>query len=114
MNNVGGSVGAPIAGSLLATYILTSGPFAGIFPTHLAFQYAYLIAATTTVIGTVTVLFAQEVLGSRRHAKFAHLPTVIRRRSTASGPPTPPQPNPEPEPWGAKVVAPPVPGVRVG
>lgn len=77
--NVGGSIGAPIAGSLLATYVLTSGSFAGIFPAHLAFQYAFFIAAAITVAGTVTVIFAQEVLGSRRHAKFAHLPTLPRR-----------------------------------
>jgi MFS family permease len=77
--NVGGSVGAPIAGSLLATYLLTSGPFAGRFPDHVAFQYAFLIAAGITVAGAVAVLFAQEVLGSRRHAKFAHLPTLSRR-----------------------------------
>jgi MFS family permease len=82
--NVGGSVGAPIAGSLLATYVLTSGPLAGHFPAHLAFQYAFFIAAGVTVAGTVTVLFAQEVLGARRHAKFAHLP-VMRRRGRNVG-----------------------------
>lgn len=74
--NVGGSVGAPIAGSLLATYLLTAGPFASFFPAHQAFQYAYFIAASITVAGTVAVLLAQEVLGPRRHAKFAHLPTM--------------------------------------
>jgi MFS family permease len=74
--NIGGSLGAPVAGSLLATYLLTSGPFAGYFPLHLAFQYVYFIAAGITAAGTLTVLFAQEVLGSRRHAKFAHLPTA--------------------------------------
>ena len=77
--NVGGSVGAPIAGSLLATYLLTSGVFSGIFPAHLAFAYAYFIAAAIAVVGTLTVLFAQEVLGSRRHQKFAHLPMQPRR-----------------------------------
>ncbi len=81
--NVGGSVGAPIAGSLLATYVLTSGPFAGIFPGPLAFHYAFFIAAGITVVGTVTILFAQEVLGPHRHAKFAHLPTLPRRRRHA-------------------------------
>ena len=84
--NVGGSVGAPIAGSLLATYLLTSGPLAGFFPAHIAFQYAFFIAAAITVAGTATVLFAQEVLGARRHPKFAHLPTLARRsgRGTVS------------------------------
>ncbi len=77
--NVGGSVGAPIAGSLLATYLLTNGPFAGFFPAHVAFQYAFFIAAGVTAVGTLTVLSAQEVLGPRRHAKFAHLPSLPRR-----------------------------------
>jgi len=81
--NVGGSVGAPIAGSLLATYMLSSGPFAGLFASHLAFQYAFLIAAIITVIGTVSVFFAQEVLGPRRHPKFSHLPILFRAANGA-------------------------------
>jgi MFS family permease len=88
--NVGGSVGAPIAGSLLATYLVTSGPFTGLAPDHLAFQYAFLIAAAITMIGTVTVLVAEEVLGPRRHAKFAHLPTLKRGTRGAPLPTTPP------------------------
>jgi len=94
--NVGGSVGAPIAGSLLATYLLTSGPFAGYFPTHMAFQYVYFIAAAITVAGTVTVLFAQEVLGIRRHAKFAHHPILPRKGRKAATAPAPAQPTPTP------------------
>jgi MFS family permease len=85
--NVGGSVGAPIAGSLLATYLLTSGPFAGSFTTHLGFQYAFFIAAAITVAGTMTVVFAQEVLGVRRHAKFAHLPILPARARRMGGAP---------------------------
>ncbi len=94
--NVGGSVGAPIAGSILATYLLTSGPFAGYFPAHLAFQYVYLLAAAITVAGTVTVLFAQEVLGVRRHAKFAHHPMLPRRGRRAGTAPVPADPTPAP------------------
>jgi MFS family permease len=94
--NVGGSVGAPVAGSLLATYLLTNGPFAGIFPGHLAFQYAFFIAAAITVAGTVTVFFAQEVLGARRHPKFAHLPTLARGGRGALSRPTPEEPTPSP------------------
>ena len=95
--NVGGSVGAPIAGSLLATYLLTSGPFAGLFPAHQAFQYAFFIAAGITVTGTMTVVFAQEVLGGRRHPKFAHLPIMTRGERRREGPvepvPLPPRPD---------------------
>jgi MFS family permease len=97
--NVGGSVGAPIAGSLLATYILTSGS-AAFFPSHVAFQYAFFIAAAITVVGTVSVFFAQEVLGPRRHAKFAHLPTLrptLRGSARTAAPedraPAPPLPD---------------------
>jgi MFS family permease len=93
--NVGGSVGAPIAGSLLATYILTSGPALG-FPAHLAFQYAFFIAAAITVVGTLTIFFGQEVLGPRRHAKFAHLPTLPRRLRRSGSAPAPAEPAPAP------------------
>jgi MFS family permease len=102
--NVGGSVGAPIAGSLLATYVLTSGPWAGAgVPSHVAFQYAFWIAAAVVLVGGVVVLFGQEVLGPRRHPRFAHLPTLPRR--ARRGAPAPPDPTPSP---GAA----PAPGVR--
>jgi len=92
--NVGGSVGAPIAGSLLATYLLRSGAFTG-YPAHLAFQDAFFIAAGITVVGTGTVLFAQEVLGSRRHQKFSHLPTMPRKaRADAISAPVDPAASP--------------------
>jgi MFS family permease len=91
--NVGGSVGAPIAGSLLATYLLTSGSFAGVFPAHLGFQYAFFFAAGITAAGTVSVFFAQEVLGPRRHPKFAHLPTLSRRARRAGAAPRPSSPS---------------------
>ena len=77
--NIGASVGAPIAGSLIATFVLTSGPFAPLgLPTHLAFQYAFWIAAIAALAGAALVVFGQEVLGTHRHEKFAHLPTLPR------------------------------------
>lgn len=89
--NVGGSVGAPIAGSLLATYLVTTGRFAGLgLPAHIAFQYAFWIAAGITLVAGIVVLFGQEVLGPARHAKFAHLPTLPRRSSRTL--PTPARP----------------------
>jgi MFS family permease len=94
--NVGGSLGAPIAGSLLATYLLTSGPFSGVFPAHQAFQDAFFIAAAITVTGTLAIFFAQEVLGSRRHHKFAHLPTLPRKVRNAGGTSAPAEPSPAP------------------
>lgn len=90
--NVGGSVGAPIAGSLLATYVVGSGAFAGL-PAHLAFQYAFWIAAAVTLGAGVAVFFGQEVLGPARHAKFAHPSTLAAREAVgpvaASGPAKP-------------------------
>ena len=94
--NVGGSVGAPIAGSLLATYLLTSGPFAGFFPTHLGFQFAFFIATAITVAGTATVVLAQEVLGERKHPKFANLSSQARSaRGFGTRSPVPRDPRPE-------------------
>jgi MFS family permease len=79
--NLGGSVGAPIAGSLLASYTLHTGRLAGLgIPSHLAFQYAFWIAAGVTLIAGLAVLFGQEVLGPSRHAKFAHHPTLATAR----------------------------------
>jgi MFS family permease len=92
--NLGGSVGAPIVGALLAAYvtgiIVPSGPLAGTdLPSSHAFQYAFWIAAAVTLAGGVAVLFGEEVLGPRRHAKFAHLPTLARRARTSGGTETP-------------------------
>jgi hypothetical protein len=96
--NVGSSVGAPIAGSLLSTYVLTSGMFGHLgIASHLAFQYAFWIAAIITLAGGIMVLLGQEVLGSRRHAKFAHHPQLVRGGRSASPPPSDPS-SPSPSP----------------
>jgi MFS family permease len=96
--NLGGSIGAPIVGSLLAAYvtgvIVPSGPLAGTnLPSLQAFQYAFYIAAAITLIGAIAIFFGQEVLGPRRHAKFATLPQLSRRPGAAAPaslpPPTP-------------------------
>jgi MFS family permease len=91
--NLGGSVGAPIVGALLATYttgvIVPSGPLAGTnLPSLAAFQYAFYIAAAVTFVGGLAVFLGQEVLGPRRHPKFAHLPTLPGRRSSAPSTPS--------------------------
>jgi len=93
--NVGGSVGSPIAGSLLATYTTTAvtqfGPL--LVPAHAAFQYAFWIAAIVTLVGSLTVLFGHEVLGPSRHPKFAHLPMLVRGGAARASAPTPPVPS---------------------
>ena len=87
--NLGSSVGAPIAGSLLSTYLVTSGPFAGV-PAHAAFQYAFWIAAAATVVGGLLVVFGEEVLGPRRHEKFRHLPVLAPTRRSPGATVEPP------------------------
>jgi hypothetical protein len=101
--NIGGSVGAPIAGSLLATYVITSGPYAGLgLASHAAFQYAFWIAAGVMLVGGVFIAFGQEVIGARRHAKFAHLPQLKSgfgaRREAPAAPTSPPGPSPTTSP----------------
>jgi len=95
--NVGGSVGAPIGGSLLATYVLTSGPYAGMgVASHLAFQYAFWIASAITLVGGIVVVFGHEVIGRRRHEKYAHLPHVHRGLGRPRAAPTDPPAAPSP------------------
>jgi MFS family permease len=95
--NIGGSVGAPIAGSLLSTYVLTAGPLAGHgIADHSAFVYAFWIAAAITIVGGIAVLFGEEVLGPRRHTKFAHLPQGkfgLRGRRSPEAPEPAPAPS---------------------
>ncbi len=92
--NLGGSVGAPIVGALLAAYVVSvPGLPAGspLPPSLQAFQYAFWIAAVITVVGGIAVLLGEEVLGPSRHAKFAHHPQAkgfqLRRSAQAPAPP---------------------------
>jgi MFS family permease len=65
--NIGSSLGAPIAGSLLSTFVVTyviAGRTVSL-PTQAAFQYAYYIAVLGFAIALVVSLFAQEVIGKR-------------------------------------------------
>jgi len=108
--NLGGSVGAPIVGALLATYvtgiIVPTGPLAGTdLPSLIGFQYAFWIAAIVTIAGGCAVVFGEEVLGPRRHAKFAHLPTLRGRRF---GPAAPSTPAPGPAPMPAEIASAPL------
>ena len=81
--NLGGSVGAPIVGALLAAYSTTvtfpPNPVPLVVPRLIAFHYAFWIAAAITVIGGLAVLFGEEVLGPRRSPKY---------RGTSTGVPT--------------------------
>jgi len=61
--NVGSAVGAPLAGSLMSTFTVTT--VVGSLPDSTAFDYAYLIAAAVMGVAAVVTLFAREVLGKR-------------------------------------------------
>ena len=61
--NVGSSVGAPISGALLATWVTLSA--IGPIPSTLAFQWSFGIAVIAFGLAGVIVLFGDEVLGPR-------------------------------------------------
>jgi MFS family permease len=65
--NVGSSLGAPVAGSLMSTFAVTYviGGQSLSLPTATAFQYAYYIAVAGFAVTLVISLFAQEVMGKR-------------------------------------------------
>ena len=65
--NIGSSLGAPVAGSLMSTFVVTyliAGQAVSL-PTKTAFHYAYYIAILGFVVSLVISLFAQEVMGKR-------------------------------------------------
>jgi MFS family permease len=65
--NVGQSIGAPIAGSILSTFTFTLvlGNLNIALPTNAAFQYTYYVAAIAFVVSLVASIFAHEVMGKR-------------------------------------------------
>ena len=89
--NVGSSIGAPIAGSLMATFTVAV-PVAVVggqavfatFPSSTAFDDAYYIAAIAFVIAAFLTLFAREILG--RRADVAALATDERPNVAAASP----------------------------
>ena len=84
--NVGSSVGAPLSGSLLATFVYAVIPGVGAIPSTVAFQWSFAIAAVTFLAAAVTVYFAREVLGR-----------PLRRAATSEAAPSG---RPEPESIG--------------
>ncbi len=70
--SVGSAIGAPTAGSLLSTFTASytvayvgGHPITKNLPSHLAFYYAFIIAASTFAASIITVYFGKEVLGRR-------------------------------------------------
>jgi len=67
--NIGSSLGAPIAGSLMTTFVVAYviGGQTISLPTHTAFHYAYYIAVAGFAVSFVVAIFAQEVMGKNPH-----------------------------------------------
>jgi MFS family permease len=61
--NVGSSIGAPLAGSLMSTFTVLA--YGQLFPSSVAFRDAYLIAAIAFVAAGGLAVFAREILGKR-------------------------------------------------
>ncbi|HZY69668.1 MAG TPA: MFS transporter [Thermoplasmata archaeon] len=76
--NVGSSVGAPLAGSLMSTFTVVA--FGQRFPSPTAFHDAFLIAAVASVLAGGLVVFAHEILGNR----------AVRAGQRLAGPTSPP------------------------
>ena len=70
--NIGSSLGAPIAGSILSTFtiLVTLGPNTLALPTETAFKYTYYVAAFAFLLAFVAALFAHEVIGKRAKAEL--------------------------------------------
>ncbi len=64
--NVGSSVGAPISGAFLATWVTLTA--FGPIPSTLAFQWSFGIAVLAFGLAGIIVLFGDEVLGPRASA----------------------------------------------
>jgi len=62
---IGQSLGAPIAGAILSTFVSvqTAGAYSFSLPSHAAFQFCFYLAAALFVVMGVTALFAREVMG---------------------------------------------------
>jgi MFS family permease len=66
--NVGSSLGAPLSGSLLATYTVSVFGFG--FPSHAAFAWSFALAAIAFACAGGVVAFGREVLGRRAVARI--------------------------------------------
>ncbi|MGA2200312.1 MAG: MFS transporter [Nitrososphaerales archaeon] len=69
--NVGSSLGAPIAGSLLSTFVVTYvvGTTRVTLPSNSAFEYSFYIAMFGFVVSFILALFAQEVMGKNTNKR---------------------------------------------
>ncbi len=80
---LGSSIGAPIAGSLLATYSTLvqvpgpNGPEILTVPKEIAFTYIFVIAAIVFLAATILIPFGKEVLGKRGRSKASSVARIV-------------------------------------
>jgi len=83
---LGSSMGAPIAGTILASYtidISVDGSPTLQFPSHAAYDYCFLIAAAVFAAVILILPFALEVLGKRTKAKL--VPDTFQTKLEVNG-----------------------------
>jgi len=69
---IGQSLGAPIAGAILSTFVSvqTTGAYSFSLPSHTAFQVCFYVAAGLFVVMGLVVVFAREVMGRNAPASL--------------------------------------------
>lgn len=70
---IGQSLGAPIAGVILSTFVssyMISGHVLSL-PTRAAFQYCFFTAVVAFIVAGLLVIFAREVIGKRADSRVA-------------------------------------------
>lgn len=69
--NIGSSIGAPLSGSLLATFTVLAFGFS--YPAYVAFQWSFALAAIAFALAGGIVLFGREVLGPRAASRLVEI-----------------------------------------
>lgn len=77
--SLGSSIGAPVAGSILATYAIQASPTL-LIPTDTAYNYIFIIAAVVFFAAAILVPLGHEVLGKRGDPE-----SIQRRQMLKSG-----------------------------
>lgn len=80
--SLGSSIGAPVAGSILATYAIQVTPGLSV-PTDTAYTYIFIIAGVVFLAAALLIPFGQEVLGKRGIKKTVPKTSVMESGAKA-------------------------------
>lgn len=80
--SLGSSIGAPVAGSLLSTFIASFAIQVGggatitkLLPSHTAFTYIFAVAAISFIVSAFIIMYGKEVLGrGQSKSRISHIP----------------------------------------